>query len=417
MPACEHLSPLDTSGYRPFVSELAALADTPDRDAAWSLAVNHAVNGLASKRLRADVPLETRRAGGHFFTSAALANDVVGSLTSSMGPTSVVWDPACGAGDLLLAANGLRVKSGWTQMQLRGFDIQPEFAEAAQIRVDLVTPSGFASATCSPGCGPCALGGADDVTHVLVNPPYGLQDSPTGIAWTTGVTSSAAVFVDRLIQVATPGTEVVAILPDVLLSGARYRRWRSLIEDRTAIYEVRRLGRFDRWTNVDTFLLRLIVGDTGGFIQGVPDAIDETLGDHFDIGVGAVVHNRDPHTGPNVAFLRSAGLPSGATIHRIAERRRFAGRLESPPFVAVRRTSSPRERVRTRATVVLGKRPVAVDNHLLVLRPRDESVTTCETALAVLGAPETTTWMNHNIACRHLTVGVTAAIPWGDHSA
>jgi hypothetical protein len=413
MSRCHDGAAVDTGGYAPFVAELLSLAESRNRQAEWSAKVDHALDGLASERLRTMVPLATRRTGGLFFTGSAIADDVVASLYDSLEPTSTIYDPACGAGDLLLAANKARISKGWTGVRLVGSDLQSEFVAAANLRLGLATPPEYPAAIVEVECGLCADRWEHDrVTHLVVNPPFALRKAPRGLTWSSGRTSSAAMFIADLLETATPGTEIAAILPDVLLSGSRYGKWRRHVEGRAAVHTVSRLGSFDRWTDVDTFLLVLTVGDTGGAIEIAHEVAGVTVGDLFQISVGAVVHNRDLHAGPEVAFLKSAGLPVSTPVTRIAGRRRFGGRVEEPPFVVVRRTSSPREPVRARATVVLGKRGVAVDNHLLVLHPKDGSKATCTRALDVLGSEATSKWLNRQIACRHLTVGSVGRIPW-----
>jgi hypothetical protein len=78
----------------------------------------------------------------------------------------------------------------------------------------------------------------------------------------------------------------------------------------------------------------------------------------------------------------------------------------------VRRTSRPGDEHRAVATIVVCDRPVAVENHLLVCRPRDGSGTACQTLLDVLQRPETTSWLDRRICCRHLTVSAVRSIPW-----
>jgi hypothetical protein len=55
---------------------------------------------------------------------------------------------------------------------------------------------------------------------------------------------------------------------------------------------------------------------------------------------------------------------------------------------------------------------VAIENHLLVLRPKDDSPKTCEELLGLLSLQRTNEWLNRRIRCRHLTVGALADLPW-----
>ena len=83
-----------------------------------------------------------------------------------------------------------------------------------------------------------------------------------------------------------------------------------------------------------------------------------------------------------------------------------------PPFVVVRRTSSPSDRNRAVATVIVGEKSVAVENHLLVLLPKDGEVKNCHKLVQVLALAGTNDFLNAGIRCRHLTTGVVAQIPW-----
>jgi hypothetical protein len=68
--------------------------------------------------------------------------------------------------------------------------------------------------------------------------------------------------------------------------------------------------------------------------------------------------------------------------------------------------------VRCIGTLVTGKRPIAVENHLLVALPRDKKVGTCKELLQVLKQDSTSNWMNERIRCRHLTMGSVGDLPW-----
>jgi hypothetical protein len=84
----------------------------------------------------------------------------------------------------------------------------------------------------------------------------------------------------------------------------------------------------------------------------------------------------------------------------------------SPPFLVVRRTSRPGEGAgRLRPVLIRGDKPVAVENHLVVLRPNDGTLRACRALATELQAEETTQWLDQRIRMRHLTVGSIASIP------
>lgn len=423
MHTCATQWPVDTSGYSAFVDELhSLLRDWRRRPASEAQRdrVRAALDGYAAHQLRATVPIATRRRAGLFFTSGFLASAVLSSIAASLTKESVVFDPACGAGDLLLAAlSVLPTGDGsFEQSRIIGRDLQPEFVAAARLRLDLAElirdRAGGADYELHAGCGLCDETAVTRATHVVMNPPFTSMTSPPDCKWATGRVNTAAVFVAEIVTSARAGTIVATILPDVVRSGSRYRKWRSFVDSRAAVEQVELLGRFDPWTNVDTLLLRLTVGTGATALWQKAGVSRARIGDQFEVAVGPVVHNRDPHEGPMVAYLRSASMPAWTTVRRITERRHFNGRLERPPFAVVRRTSSPTEPQRARANVVLGRRPVAVDNHLIVLRPRDGTREACEAALRVLRDQRTSSWLNQRIRCRHLTTGVVSDIPWDD---
>jgi hypothetical protein len=86
--------------------------------------------------------------------------------------------------------------------------------------------------------------------------------------------------------------------------------------------------------------------------------------------------------------------------------------LERPPFVVVRRTSSPHDHKRVVATLVHRGAPRIVENHLLIVRPREGGVAACKEVMRVLDDPRTDPWINDRTGCRHLTVGVIRDLPW-----
>jgi hypothetical protein len=77
----------------------------------------------------------------------------------------------------------------------------------------------------------------------------------------------------------------------------------------------------------------------------------------------------------------------------------------------VRRTSSPSDPHRAVATVVLGKRPVAVENHLIVLLPKNKTLRACRQAMRLLRDDSTDKRLDRTMRCRHLTVEAVASLP------
>ena len=98
-------------------------------------------------------------------------------------------------------------------------------------------------------------------------------------------------------------------------------------------------------------------------------------------------------------------------MRHFPESRRHEGLVYEPPFVVIRRTSRPGHPYRATATVIAGKRPIAVENHLIVCEPKDGKLGTCRKLMKQLKTPAVNEFLNARIRCRHLTVGSVAAIP------
>lgn len=67
--------------------------------------------------------------------------------------------------------------------------------------------------------------------------------------------------------------------------------------------------------------------------------------------------------------------------------------------------------MRVLATLVALDGPVAVENHLIVLKPKDGRYSTCRWLLKALKSPAVTEWLDIRIRCRHLTVGALGEVP------
>lgn len=395
------------------------------------------LDGQPAERLRQLVKLPARRNAGAFFTGQVVADRALSPCTPTLSDVSIVYDPACGVADLLLAcARWLPLQQDldstiacWGE-QLRGLDIHPEFIRAAKARLVLLAvalgvPTGGKPVPSLDQIFPHLRVAnafeemdAASVSHIVLNPPFRKVLAPAGCTWGTGKVSQAALFLDQCLAEASAGTRIVAILPDVLRTGSLYSRWRASVEARATIESVEVVGAFDTWADVDVFVLRMIAGmpEPGRPVpwwKPVAPASDQRVGDRFDVHVGPVVPHRHKHLGPWHPYVYARLLPPWKTFDPgDGKRRRFRGRAFAPPFVAVRRTSAPRDKSRALATIVIGERPVAVENHLLVLEPRDGSLESCRRLLTVLRDDRTNRWLDERIRCRHLTVGVLRDLPW-----
>ena len=398
--------------------------------------IDDALDGQPAQELRRLVSLTELRTSGAFFTGCDLSQIAVKSFIDTIDDRSVILDPACGTGDLLIAC-AIRLRkshdlattlNGWGA-QIMGRDIYPEFTQAAKARLLLTALRSNIQDKCIvprvqdtfpniiPGCGMTDEEALDAATHIVVNPPFGMSDAPEGCDWASGRVNAAALFLEACVVHAKIGTRIVAILPDVLRSGSRYKKWRKFIESRTKIHRIELHGRFDRWTDVDVFVLDVEINEeTSGsdrFHWNKPErSTPSSVGEWFDVCIGPVVDYRDPKLGSWHPFVHARNLPRWHTVRKVSQNRRFRGRLIAPPFVAVRRTSRPGDKFRALGTIVNTESSVAVENHLLVLCPKDGTVEACRELLKVLRNPQTTQWLDQYICCRHLTVSAIADLPW-----
>lgn len=395
------------------------------------------LNGETALALQRLVPLEVRKKAGLFFTSTTLADRIADRLAPMLAQGSRLLDPACGAGNLLLACsrhfpmgrNLDETLTIWAELVL-GYDFYVDFIRAAQLRLVLLAlslhPEEIGALTALrphhifkglEAGNAFAQKDTKQNTCIAINPPFGHIEAPTEVKWASGKIQVAAWFLEKLLRRTGDGQHVVAILPDVLRSGSRYSDWRNIIASLCSSIDLELAGRFDKNTDVDVFIMHVVRGN-----QNLPECQWQTsppmvnrrenkVSDFFDVRVGPVVPHRDPLLGPRQPYIHTRTAPAWQTINVISEERQFAGTVFSPPFLAIRRTSSPRDKHRCVATIVNEKREVAVENHLLVARPHDGSLQSCEQLLEVMKSPQTDNWLNNRIRCRHLTVSAIRELP------
>ena len=403
----------------------------------WSARCAAALDGEPGRELRKAISLKRRRSAGAFFTGSVLARKAVVRPRSEKECQGKFCDPACGAGDLLLAAarllpvrRSLTVTVALWGQRLMGCDVHPEFIRAAKARLVLLAQQRGAR----PDGNEIDLeavfpliGVGDGLTErrkyrvadwILLNPPYVAVPAAAGCKWGSGKVSSAAVFLEKAVVSCRPGTKITAIVPDVLRTGSRYGKWRDWVAAQGKLVSIGSWGLFDALADVDVFVVTLIKRErlTGGggfdWVAAAPRT-GRTVGDLFDVRVGPVVPFRlKKGEGKRSAFLHAKGLPRWKRVRRIGETREFKGTLYKAPFVVVRRTSRPEDAQRAVATLVTGRRAVAVENHLLICVPRSGTVKDCEGLMRRLKLEQTSRFLNQRIRCRHLTVSAVRELPW-----
>jgi hypothetical protein len=246
----------------------------------------------------------------------------------------------------------------------------------------------------------------------LFNPPFGQTTLHDVDEWSSGQINAAALCLDKVVRTKRDTAPISAVLPEVLRCGTRYSRFRDRLKNSGLRGSYESLGRFDAWADVDVFasLLESVDGDLWSSSGG--GCVQKTIHDYLEVRVGAVVPHRHPKKGPWRRFVCAKTVPAWTKAFVPTRNRRFSGTVFQPPFVVVRRTSSPSDKRRAVAAIISGDELVAVENHLLVLLPRDGSLKTCEQAFATLGDDGTSEYLNQKIRCRHLTTSAVSSIPW-----
>lgn len=428
--------------FGPYVAQLQELlvkaAGAPP-NTVYRAAIAAALDGQPSAELRRRVSLSQLRSTGAFFTGSTIARRAVAIGFPHDCSDAIVADPACGAGDLLVAIAERLPRPPDLQATLLdwssrivGRDIEADFVRATKLRLvmkamRLLGPKTPLQLPDLDSLFPKIIAGCsltdEEVfrisSHIIINPPFTSVVAPDDCTWASGKVNAAAVFMDACVKRCCPGTRVIAVLPDVLRSGSHYEKWRRLFEHRFRLTKVEIIGQFDRQTDIDVFIaVGLVRRSTNKNCASNWIPSGQTKGrriqDIFDISVGPVVQYRDPHRGPWHPFIQARKLPCWQAVSSTTFHRRFQGRTLDPPFVVIRRTSRPGDKHRAVPTLITGDRTVAVENHLIVLQPKDKALTTCSRLLSLLAQPYITECLDRRIRCWHLTVTSIAELPWGE---
>jgi len=393
------------------------------------------INGKASIELQNLVPIKVRREAGIFFTNTKISQKVAKYMAPHLKSNSKIIDPACGAGNLLIECAKLIPKGdtlintleNWSK-KIVGYDIYPEFIQATRYRLMILALMQHPYETNSlkkikfdrffkdikaynilSGKLP------EDDASIVVNPPFGHMTAPPDCRWSKGKIQTAGWFFERILKLATNNQQFIAILPDVLRSGSRYEKWRKSISEITKDLKIDIIGRFDPYTDVDVFILRGAISHKKSqntrFPLNLKNKYKHKISDYFDVHVGTVVPHRDPRKGKIYPYIHARSVDPWQTINRIHEEIQTTNTVFKPPFVVVRRTSSPNDKYRCKASIINVKNDVAVENHLIVITPRNASVENCKSLIEELKLPNTNEWLNNRIRCRHLTVSSIKDIP------
>lgn len=374
---------------------------------------------------------------GSYFTSHSLAINALSHLPSKITRKSIVFDPTCGTGDLLLAASDFlpvnvsldKTINCWSKV-LRGFDLHESFVECTKLRlIERAILRGARVATKNLyflehqfthiQCGNIFenLETISNASHIITNPPYTQVKLERARTWGKGRQNIAGVIFEDTLLAATPGSNYVAILPDVFRSGTRHERWRQeVLNTLSKNTRISIAGRFDKTTDVDVVLISGQVNNHRSQKHKKPKPSTSTIsvGDLFDVSVGPLVAYRDKLAGNIAPYICAKSVEWWKEIN-CQSTRRTKSRLITPPFVVIGRTSSPTDNSRAKASIIRGDQPIAVENHLLVLRPKKNGLHECRKLVKLLKHDSTNRFMNTRIRCRHLTVLSVKEIPWQDN--
>ncbi|EOX7387771.1 N-6 DNA methylase [Enterobacter quasiroggenkampii] len=383
--------------------------------------------------LRLNENIDSLRGLGIFFTGEKLSLECAELISKTLNKSSKVIDPCCGAGNLLVALSKYlplcptltQTLQLWNET-LYGYDLVKDFIEATKIRIifqalergvdidqkDLNLNLNLLSNI------QCKNGLDEDIhpksyTHVIINPPYNQSSLNNYKYWKGGKVNLAAVFIDKYVTEAKNGTHIVAILPDVLRSGTRYEIWRAAMDLRLK-GEITLKGRFDKKTDVDVFILNAwVVDDSKGLNWTIEQTTENSLSKFFSVSIGRVVPHRDPMEGDLHAYIYPGLLKSWVEIdsNDIVSKRRHKSNPINPPFITIKRTSSPKDKDRAGAHLIYGDKPIYIENHLIVVKPFDNKIESCYKLIEQLKSERVNDYFNNIIRCRHLTVKAVKNIP------
>lgn len=333
--------------------------------------------------LRQCLPLEQMREAGSFFTGQHLATKVINSFEKAITSNSRVLDPTCGAGNLLIECSrklGVcetlsETLAEWCEV-LWGYDIHDSFIEASKLRLIIEALNRGVQKDCSVEQAmsyfinikvkDALLVTKDDlidITHVAMNPPFSIWKSPNKNYWKQGKINAAGIVFDLFLRNLPKECVVVAILPEVLRSGSRYNLFRNFCSLNICAKCIP-WGRFNTKTDVDVFILagHIMDFETPNSIMWQDElGVYQSLSSKFNVCIGPLVAYRDIQAGSEYPYFHSKNTPGWEIIEDFRETRKFQGKVISPPFILVKRTSSPGDRYRATATIINLKSMISIN--------------------------------------------------------
>jgi hypothetical protein len=392
---------------------------------------DHHLNGGTNSYIQSNLNSEFLKKTGIFFTDKHRGLSLAKKLLSgSKHFTIPVLDPTCGAGDLLLScARFFPLESTlvdtlalWSKLA-HGYDIHSDFVNIAKKRLSLLASQRTNQSAKSLDITPFFKGikvqdflqsdcHLEDDFHIIANPPFHPQNAPQSFPFTSGKTNSAALILDKCIRILPLNCRIATILPDVIRSGSRYEKFLKDVQSQLIYSKVVIEGKFSREVDVDVFILSGRKRSTKKTASKPQGGRLRTVQDSFKVSVGAVVPHRHKHEGEDFPYITAKDVKVGSTICSTSNSLRFTGTVFKAPFIALKRTSSPSDKNRICASIVTGNEFHTVENHILVIKPKDNTVKACLSLLTHLASPVCRDWIDKRIRCRHFTVTSIRNIPY-----
>ena len=240
----------------------------------------------------------------------------------------------------------------------------------------------------------------------MMNPPFQQINSNAEYSWCSGKVSYAAIFLYKM-RVHYPDVQTISILPDVLRSGSRYSHLRDLLDFHNHS-TINIYGKFDSMTDVDVFTLDYNPNNQCNEEYDSKIRQEVLISDIFDVHVGLVVPHRDKICGKRYPYLKANNVPTGGIISSVQDTLKSMHKPVRGPFVVVRRTSSPSDKIRCVSSIISSTRLFHLDNHLIFLKPKtnESPLEHCRRIHAFFSSPECSNIINNLIRCRHLTVRI-----------
>ena len=393
--------------------------------------IEYHLNGGTDEFIQKEVNKEDLKASGIFFTDKKRGAYLAGKIVNSSRPADkLILDPTCGAGDLLLScARLLPIKSTlestlayWGKI-LHGYDIHSSLIQIAKKRLILLasyrTKEQFNKSNNHNDYFRGIKAGNFLKTEalksdfdIIANPPFHSQKAPNEYPFSRGDTNSAALILYKCLELLPSNCRIATVLPDVIRSGSRYKK---LILHTNLILKNQKIrieSKFSKTVDVDVITLYGQKRKHTKKLVVLNNENKPTLQNWFKVSVGSSVPHRHIALGDNYPFITAKDIKISPIRNEDLNHIQCSTTVFKAPFVVMRRTSSPSDTNRLFVVLVSGEDLYAVENHVLVIKPKDNQDESCVKLLSYLKSETCLSWLNQRIRCRHFTVAAIKEIPY-----